>query len=88
MGKALRATAEGVSVRKAAYQFGVPKSTLHDRISGRVQPGTLSGVSRYLDDKEEEEFVRWLEGYAAIGYAKGIREVRGIVEARVTILTL
>ena len=67
MEKALHAAAEGVSVREAVFQFGVPKSTLHDRISGRVQPGALSGAPRYLDDEEEEELVRWLEGCAAIG---------------------
>ena len=36
MDHALRATSEGRSVREAASQYGVPKSTLHDRISGRV----------------------------------------------------
>ena len=56
------------------------KSTLHDRLSGRVQPGAVPGACRYLD-YEEEEIVRWLEGCASIGYAKNVREVRGIVGA-------
>ena len=70
-----------MSVRQAAAQFGVPKSTLHDCISGRVLPGAIPGAPRYLDDEEEEELVRWLEGCAEIGYAKSVREVRGIVGA-------
>ena len=65
----MHAASEGMSVREAAAKFGVPKSTLHDRISGKVQPGAVGGAARYLDD-EEEEVVRWLEGCAAIGYAK------------------
>ena len=38
MEKALHAVSEGMSVREAAAKFGVPKSTLHDRISGGRQP--------------------------------------------------
>lgn len=81
MERALHAASEGMSVREAAAMFGVPKSTLHDRISGRVQPGAVGGAPRYLDDEGEEELVRWLEGCAAVGYAKSVREVHGIVGA-------
>lgn len=78
---ALRAALEGISIREAAAQYGVPKSTLHDRITGRVQPGAAPVAPRYLDVEEEEELVRWLEGCASIGYAKSVREVRGVVGA-------
>ena len=81
MDHALRATSEGMSVREAASQYGVPKSTLHDCVSGRIQPGAVPGAHRYLDEEEEEEVVRWLEGCASIGYAKSVREVRSIVGA-------
>lgn len=69
------------TVRQAAAQFGVPKSTLHDRICGKVKPGAVSGYPRYLDDKEEEELVRSIEGCAQIGYAKNVKEIRAIVGA-------
>ena len=39
---------EGLSVRQAAEAFDVSKSTLHNRITGRVPFGKLSGHSRYL----------------------------------------
>jgi transposase len=81
MEKALHATSEGMSVREAATQFGVPKSTMYGRISGRVQPGAAPGAPHYLDNEEEEEVVRWLEGCASIGCAKNVREVRSIVGA-------
>ena len=71
MDHALRATSERMSVREAASQYGVPKSTLHDHVSGR---GAVPGAHRYLDEEEEEEVVRWLEGCASIGYAKSVRE--------------
>lgn len=57
-------------VRRAAMTYNIPKSTLHDRVSGKVLPGAKSGALRYLTD-EEEELVRWIEGCAEVGYAKG-----------------
>ena len=68
------------TVRRAALEYGVPKSTLHDHVSGKVMPGAVGGAPRYLD-KEEEELVRWLEGCAEVGCAKNVKEVRAIVGA-------
>ena len=36
-----------LSIRRAAEQFDVPKSTMHDRVSGGVQAGAHSGPPRY-----------------------------------------
>ena len=80
MENALQAVNE-MTVREAAAQFSVPKSTLHDRISGKVQPGSVYGPPRYLDEEEEEELVRWIEGCAQIGHAKSVCEIRAIFEA-------
>ena len=44
---------DGMSVRGAAEYYGVAKSTLGDRISGRVLPGAKSGPSTYLTFEEE-----------------------------------
>lgn len=65
-------------VQRAALEYGVPKSTLHDQ---DVMPGAVGGAPRYLDDEEEEELVRWSEGCAEIGCAKNVKEVRAIVGA-------
>ena len=65
--------ANDLTLHQASLQYNVPKSTLHNRISGRVQPDVVSGAPRYLDDIEEEELVRWLEGCAQVGYAKCAR---------------
>ena len=40
---------EGMSVRRAAAEFNVPRSTLNDMINRKVVHGTLSGWSRYLN---------------------------------------
>ena len=41
------------AINKIAVMYGVPKSILHDRISGRVQHGKKPGPSPYLNLTEE-----------------------------------
>ena len=62
-------TQESMSVGRAAETYRVPRSTLGDRISGRVVHGTSSGASRFLTDNEEEELVSFILGCASIGYS-------------------
>ena len=69
------------AVHSAALEYGIPRSTLHDGVSGKVRPGAVGGAPRYLDAGEEEELVRWLEGCAEVGRAKNVREVRAIIGA-------
>ena len=52
--RAYEAVREGASIRSAAQMYGVPKSTLNDRVTGRVQFGAHSGPERYLTDEEEK----------------------------------
>ena len=59
-----------MSVRQAAELHQVPKSTLGDRISGRVLPGAKSGPPTYLTSEEEEELATFLSRAAQIGYAR------------------
>ena len=61
MEKALKAViGDGYSVRRASEIFNVPKSTLGDRVSGRVIPGSTSGPEKYLTLNEERELVQQL----------------------------
>ncbi len=73
----------GWTIRRAAEEFGVPRSTLFDRVSGRIQFGARSGPSRYLNDQEEKELVRFLLGCAKIGFARSRQDVLAIVRATV-----
>ena len=41
-------TIRGASVRRPATQYDVPKSTLHDRVAGKVALGARSGPKRYV----------------------------------------
>ena len=81
MSRALVAvTKEGMTIRQAAIHYRVPKSTLGDRVSGRVLTGATSGPQTYLDADEEEEIVQFLLKCCDIGYAKSRNQVLSLVK--------
>ena len=81
MTKAYKAVVEkGLSTRKAAELFGVPKSSLGDRVSGRVQLGAISVPRTYLIPAEENELNSFLIGCADIGYPRTRGQVIALVE--------
>lgn len=47
------------TVRQAAKEFGVPKSSLGDRVSGRVAPGSRSGPAQLITSADEELLVEF-----------------------------
>ncbi|XP_057677742.1 uncharacterized protein si:rp71-1d10.8 [Corythoichthys intestinalis] len=47
------------TVRQAAKEFGVPKSSLGDRVSGRVRPGSRSGPAQLITSSDEELLVEF-----------------------------
>ena len=49
-----------MSIRGAAKQFGVPYSTLKDRVHGRVKHGTKPGVKTALSPEEEDDLVHYI----------------------------
>ena len=78
---AIKAVKDGWTIRRAAEEFGVPKLTLYDRVSGRVAFEARSGPPRYLNDQEEKQLVNFLIGCAKLGYAKSRKEVLVVVQS-------
>ena len=68
MQNAMMAVEKGEPVRRAAEMFNVPKSILHDHITGKVMFGARSGPDPYLTVEEEEELASFLIQTAKIGY--------------------
>ena len=56
------------------YEHGFPKSTLHDRISGKVSHGDKPGPKPLLSAVEESEFAKFLVEVTQAGYGKTIKE--------------
>ena len=61
--------------------FGVPRSTLHDRVSGKVVHGVKPGPKAYLDKEEEKELSSYLKHCAKVGYGKTRKDELCIVES-------
>lgn len=57
---AIEAVKDGESVRKAAMDFNVPKSTLGDRVSGRTEHGKKSGPEQILALEDEKKLAAYL----------------------------
>ena len=81
---AMKAVADGLlGINKAADEFGIPRSTLKDRLSGKVVHGARSGPSPYLSSVEEDELVKFLLTCTDIGLPKTRMEVIGLVRKAV-----
>jgi len=76
MKSAMDAVKKGqLSVLRATVQYDVPRSTLHDRISGRVVHGTNGpGAKPYLNKAEEKEFSEFIVTVALVKQIKIIAE--------------
>ena len=72
------------SISRAAIEYNVPKSTLRDRVKGKVKPGVMSGPMPYLTLEEERALVAFLLRCASIGYAKSRKQVLTIVQRLLT----
>lgn len=68
------------SINRIAYMYGVPRSTLKDRVTGRVKHGTNPGPSPYLNKEEEQKLANHLVHVAKLGYGKTRKQVSMLVE--------
>ena len=81
MKAAMTAVEEGMSVSQAAKSHGVPKTTLYDRVSGRVIHGVKPGPRPYLSPTEEKDLGQFLKDCAKVGYGKTRKDVLGIAQS-------
>ena len=81
MEAALKAVADGQGINRAAGDHGVPRTTLKDRVSGKVKHGTKPGPKPYLSTNEESELSAFLKETASIGYGKTRKDVLHIAES-------
>ncbi len=71
---------QGESIRRVSEKYGIPRSTLHDHISGKVEHGSKPGQASYLSPEEEEELVSFLVKCARIGYPHTRKQVMSLVQ--------
>ena len=68
-------------MNRAALEHSVPRTTLKDRLSGRIIHGSNIGPKPYLTQDEEKELAKFLINCFKMGYGKTRGEVLKIVEA-------
>ena len=80
--KAVEAVQRGdISIRRAAEEYGVPRTTLQDKLSGKVSFNARCGAARrLLTDEEESALAAFLVGCVSIGYSKSRKDVLAIVQ--------
>ena len=64
------------SMRKVAKQYGIPKSSLHDRVNGKMTRKEEHQRRQKLSPQEELEIVNWLHRLQAWGWPSRIDQVR------------
>ncbi|XP_071947382.1 uncharacterized protein [Antedon mediterranea] len=69
-----------LSYGAAARMYGIPKSTIRDKVSGRTPIESTPGPDPILSKKEEEQLVGWAIGMAKIGYGRTMMEMKRVVK--------
>ena len=64
-----------LSYRKAELEYGIPKSTLCDHATGKVEIGRRQGLKPVLTRDEEESLVQWALEMNEIGYGQTRRQI-------------
>ena len=77
---AIEVVKQGCSIKRAAEEHRVPRTTLHDRISGKVMQGKKPGPEPYLNKQEEEDLANFVEVVADIGFGKTKIQIKAMVE--------
>jgi len=65
---------------EAAGMYGIPPTTLKDRISGKVKHWTKSGPVKYLSSDEEVELAEFLKQSSELGYGKTKKDALNIAK--------
>ena len=85
MQKAVEAVeTSGLSFRRASELYNVPKSSSHDRVSGKVKVDAKAGRDPYLTSAEEEELVHFIMKCSEIGYGYTRKQILSLVQRIVT----
>lgn len=69
-----------LSLNKAAAQYGIPKSTLSMKLSGKSPPNRKMGPSSFLTVEEENKIKSWILNNAKLGFPLRTDDVKDSVQ--------
>ena len=68
--EAVNACHRGMSIWKAAEFYGIPKSTISDKLNGKMLMGWKKGPPVKLSLELEDRIEKWIIHMARIGYGQ------------------
>lgn len=74
--EAIKDVESGISQRKAAQRWGIPKTTLHDRLNSTVNKYDAQEHTQRLSRQLETHLVQWILAQEALGLAPLHQQVR------------
>ncbi|CCF45332.1 transposase, partial [Colletotrichum higginsianum] len=78
--QAIQAVSDGQSLRKAAREYGIPITTLHNRLTGtQARAAAFSDLQRLSPD-QEAKLAEWVRIQHALGVAPTHQQVRAFAE--------
>ncbi|ESZ91407.1 transposase [Sclerotinia borealis F-4128] len=77
---ALNAIVNGVSIRKAALDYGIPRTTLYNRIKGRVSHQKSHQSMQKIAPIQEKRLVEWILVQESLGTSPTYQQIREIGE--------
>lgn len=69
-----------ISLNKACVKYGIPKSILHNKLTGKVPNVRKMGSSTTLTDQEEERLFKWILAKTKLGFPTHPEEVKSAVQ--------
>lgn len=74
--RALNAITNGMSIQKAGREYGVPRSTLQDRIKGALSKQEAHEHEQRLSQVQEDHLAQWVLVQEALGLAPTHAQIR------------
>ena len=72
----MKAVASGeCCINRAALDYGIPRTTLKDRLGSRVEHGRNPRQAPYLSAVEENELGEFLKSCASIDYGRDVMHI-------------
>ena len=78
--EAVNACCRSMSIRRAANFYGIPKSTMCDKLNGQTPMGQKKGPPTKLSPELENRIEKWIVHMARIGYGQTRTDILEKVE--------
>ena len=78
--QALESILNGQSIKTAAKEWGIPRSTLQRRIQGAQSRASIAASRQKLSPTQESHLVQWVQVQAALGLPPTHQQVREFAE--------